>query len=527
MRRPGRGGEGSSSGGPGPILHPADVRPGRSASPSPGVVFLVLTLSTVSLALQAAAVVVALAIARAPGWSRVRIVAGLAGTAGLYSLFDLLGVLYPRELQAYSWVTSANLTVAAAHVGIWLWFSFSDERGSWESVPRIWRWTAFAHVAFAAGLAVTGNAIDPSRIDRVVVPWLGVDFGQPQLTALGSVSAVLSIGVLGVSFVQQVRLARRGVPGARQVAIGFVVFVGCGVEEVLVSTGLLDFIFLAEVGFLGIVIPVVAQLVQRFIGDAHRLQALNQALGAEVQVATEERDEAREALAAQTRFAALGRMANALGHEINNPLQVLTLHLEALREAPLKEEAPEAREALEQSVAAAERIARVVAAMRIYASSTPARFEPLDPASVVHEALERTREALARVARVRAELPATPAVLADRVRLVHALEQALANAVRGVDGVAPGASEIVVRTSRAPNGDVAIEVHDNGRGYPASLLPHLGEPFVTSHAESGAAGLGIFVIRGVVDAHGGVLELRNRPEGGAQLRIVLPSAPNG
>lgn len=486
---------------------------------------IILALSTVTLAVQAAACVVALAIAQAPTWRRARIAAALAGTAGLYSVFDILGTLFPRTEIAYAWVTSANLAVAAAHVGVWVWFSYSDDDGRWRSVPRHLRWLVVAQVAWTVVLSVTGNAIDTSRMANVQVEWLRVGFVQPSLTPLATLSAAITLGILFVSFAEQVRQAKRGVVGAKWNALGFLVFVGCAIEEILVASNVLKFIYLAEVGYLGLVIPMVSQFVRRFIGDAHRLQALTAALEAEVQVATDERDEAREALAAQERFAALGRMAGGVGHEINNPLQILTLSLDELRDVPAVGRHPDAAEMVEHALGAAERIGQIVAGLRTYAPASQAVIERVDPAALVRDAIAASGDAYAGLRGVDLDEGAVPEVLVDRRRMLQALTHALSNSARAIAALPDGQGRVQVRVRATASGDVLIEVRDNGRGFPASVLSRLGEPFVTTQPPGAGFGLGVFIIRGVVSAHGGMLELENARGGGALLRILLPPAP--
>ena len=485
---------------------------------------IILALSTVTLAVQAAASVVALAIAQAPTWRRARIAAVLAATAGLYSFFDILGALFPRTEIAFAWVTSANLAVAAAHVGTWIWFSFSDDDGRWRSVPRNLRWLVIGHFSWTFLLSVTGNAIDTSRMASVRVDWLGVAFVQPSLTVLATLSAAITLGMLFVSFAEQVRQARRGVIGAKWNAIGFLVFVGCAIEEILVASNVLKFIYLAEVGYLGLVIPMVSQFVRRFHGDAHRLQALTSALEAEVQVATDERDAAREALAAQERFAALGRMAGGVGHEINNPLQILTLSLDELRDVPAVSGHRDAAEMVEHAVGAAERIRQIVAGLRTYAPTGEPVIERVAPTALARAAIAASRDAFAGLPDVVFDGVDGPDVLVDRERMLQALVHALANSARAITALPGREGRVEVRVRTTASGDVLIEVRDNGRGFPATVLSRLGEPFVTTQAPGAGSGLGVFIIRGVVVAHGGMLELENARGGGAVLRILLPPA---
>jgi two-component system nitrogen regulation sensor histidine kinase GlnL len=68
-----------------------------------------------------------------------------------------------------------------------------------------------------------------------------------------------------------------------------------------------------------------------------------------------------------------------------------------------------------------------------------------------------------------------------------------------------------------------VAVLDNGPGIPESMLPRLFTPFATSKAQG--TGLGLAISRRIVEAHGGRIEVRNRPGGGAEAAVYLPLAP--
>lgn len=485
---------------------------------------LLIILSTITCASLAGATLAMVAVSRAPGWEKVRIVAGLTATAAVYAAINATSFVMVRTRASVELVTSINLSVAALHVAGWVWYTFSDESGGWASLPRRARWLVGAVVTTALAVTLTGLAITDSAVRVIAVPSLGVRYPIWAASAWSNIPFAAIVLALATCLREFFRRWRRGVPGAGAQFAGFVVFFAFASEEVLVSMGVMDFIWLAEFGFLALVLPVSLQMLERFVADARRLQVLTSALTAEVEVVAEERDAAREALAAQARFAALGRMAGGVGHEINNPLQVLLLHLEQLRDAPLREDAPDAREALEQSIAAAERIGRIVAGMRAYAAPSSAPLEHVRLDEVVPDALARSAAQLAHVGEVRTSLAPVPPVLADRERLTQAVVHALTNAALAVEWHARGQGWIELRTRTSSTGDAVLEVADNGRGYPQEIRPHLGEPFVTTRAGAGSAGLGLFFIRGVVDAHGGALDLEDRRGGGAVLRVVLPPA---
>jgi signal transduction histidine kinase len=482
-----------------------------------------ILLSTVTLTLQVAALIVALVIGGAPGWRRVRILAVLAASAGVYSLSSLVTWAIGHSATV-TWIgANLNFVVVGVHVAAWLWFSYTDLSGSWRVLPTWVRRTAVTTVAVTALLGISGLAHDVGSYSIVAVPRLGYSFGRVELTPLGMAGAALILGVVLLSLVRQVRALRAGARGAGFIVAGFVVLLLAGVEEALVAAGVIDFMFLAELGYLALVIPVTEQFIARFVDDAHRLEEVTAQLNMDVRTATEELDAARQALEVQQRFAAIGRIAGGIGHEINNPLQVLLLNLEELAERHLRDASTETHEALAEATAAADRIGGVVAAVRAYAQPLAMAAAPIALGDVVETAVRSVRTGSRSQTNLRVAHDRAPTVQGDPERLAQLVAAAIGNAAkvlerRGTFG------EIRVRTGSAPAGEAFIEVADNGPGFPPRVLERL-DAFVTSTREAaGASGLGLFVARSIVEAHGGRLELGRSDLGGALFRVRLPSA---
>ena len=81
------------------------------------------------------------------------------------------------------------------------------------------------------------------------------------------------------------------------------------------------------------------------------------------------------------------------------------------------------------------------------------------------------------------------------------------------------------RTSRAGRSGSAgrlLEVQDCGAGIPEDVLARVFDPFFTTKPEGQGVGLGLAVVYGIVDAHGGTIELRSKPGEGTTARVVLP-----
>jgi signal transduction histidine kinase len=111
-----------------------------------------------------------------------------------------------------------------------------------------------------------------------------------------------------------------------------------------------------------------------------------------------------------------------------------------------------------------------------------------------------------------------PPVQGHSDALSRAFSNLLLNAAEAVQG--SGAVEV---TARAANGFVEVRVLDDGPGIAPEHLERIWEPDFTTRSRG--TGLGLAVVRQTVQAHGGRVAARNRPEGGAEFRVLLPLVP--
>jgi signal transduction histidine kinase len=112
---------------------------------------------------------------------------------------------------------------------------------------------------------------------------------------------------------------------------------------------------------------------------------------------------------------------------------------------------------------------------------------------------------------IRVESGVTPVLRADPDRLAQAVGNLVTNAVKFA------ASLVVVR---AEPGRVVVE--DDGPGLPPALVDHLFDRFVRGEGERAGSGLGLSIVRGIAELHGGTVRAENRPEGGARFVLELP-----
>ena len=478
---------------------------------------IALPSATLHLALAA----LLFAISRAPGWRVARVFALIAFTAGVYSAAQVSMTVEGLNPLVYEIAGRFNYVAAALHSAAWLVFGFGGPDADVAAMPR-WarRLALLVAVVGTAPVLLPGFMGPPAPVD---VRWAGVRYMYPSTTPLSEAVGYVELGALLLAGGQIARRAVRGERQLRWVIPGMAVFLLCALDEVLVANRVVEFLSLGDVGFVAMVLPLSVEVVRRYGADAVRLEALSHRLEEEVQVRTERLDRAKAALLESERLSSLGRMAAGVGHEINNPLSWLRValdevgaHLEATAApADVKEAMGDAREGLRRIQAVAERL-------RSQARSEGVPQGSVDLREVVRRALELVGEPRPGGARIETDLGLVPRLAGDPLRLAQALANLLANALAAA-AERGGERLVSVRTRPRGSEEVCVEVEDDGVGIRPEALPRLGEPYYTTRADHGALGLGLFVVRGIAEAHGGRLEVESRPGEGTRARMVLPT----
>ena len=205
-------------------------------------------------------------------------------------------------------------------------------------------------------------------------------------------------------------------------------------------------------------------------------------------------------------------MARGVAHELKNPLTPLRLAVRTLQSrAPAAEPEREALEVLAAETARLEELARALAQFGRLPDGPPADVD-------LRELLQYLlRSHLPQGVAPRLRVPIDlPVVRGHPDALSRAFANLLLNAADAVGG--EGAVEVV---ARAANGYVEVRVLDSGPGIAAEHLERIWEPDFST--KSRGTGLGLALVRQTVQAHGGQVAARNRPEGGAEFRVLLPA----
>ena len=225
------------------------------------------------------------------------------------------------------------------------------------------------------------------------------------------------------------------------------------------------------------------------------------------------------------RLASIGRLATDLAHEINNPLTALTATLGQVRQQIQNRDfQPDQIESLiDNAVLATQRIAQIVVDVKGWIQDGKDKTVRglIDVPKLIQDSLCIARWAIDPVARLVVELEPLPPLWGVKHRLSQVITNLLFNSVHSISG-AKEDNEIRI-SLRTDNRQIRIEVRDTGSGIPPEVLPHVFDPFFTTHEHNGGTGLGLSMCRSIIEAHGGVLEIQSTSPSGTTFVMLLPS----
>ncbi|NOY45306.1 MAG: transporter substrate-binding domain-containing protein [Deltaproteobacteria bacterium] len=238
----------------------------------------------------------------------------------------------------------------------------------------------------------------------------------------------------------------------------------------------------------------------------------------------------RKALEARLREAqkmeAVGTLAGGIAHDFNNILAVVLGNAElALNREPAD---PELRRRLERILEASERARQVVAQLLAFCRKAEGPRRPVDAARAVADTLVLLRAAIPANVEIEERIdPAAGAVLADPAGLQRVVMNLVTNAYQAVRASGGRVTVAVGPARRGDRDGVLLAVEDDGPGIPEELVARIFEPYFTTKEVGQGSGLGLAVVRGMVEAMGGTVEVDSRPGRGTRFTVWLPRAGEG
>jgi two-component system, LuxR family, sensor kinase FixL len=227
-----------------------------------------------------------------------------------------------------------------------------------------------------------------------------------------------------------------------------------------------------------------------------------------------------------SRLTAMGEMASALAHELNQPLSAISNYMKGSRRllaGSTDANAPKIEAALDRAAEQAIRAGDIIRRLRNFVARDASEKRVESLSKMVEEAgalgLTGARE---QGVFLRFNLdPSCDSVLADRVQIQQVLVNLFRNAL---EAMGPSTHrELIASNTRAADDMIEIAVSDTGSGFAGDALANLFQPFFTTK-ETGM-GVGLSISRTIIETHGGRMWAETNKSGGATFRFTLPAAP--
>jgi signal transduction histidine kinase len=218
------------------------------------------------------------------------------------------------------------------------------------------------------------------------------------------------------------------------------------------------------------------------------------------------------------KFAATGRLAATIAHEVNNPMEAIKNAIYLLAGA-IPDNAMPVYNILKSET---ERVARIVRQMLGLYRNTE-QVKPVNVNTIIEDTLLLLNRQLQRA---NVEVISDLLPLPDAVIAADQIRQVLSNLVINARDAMPHGGKLRLRSRHIPGRDdlhgwVRILIGDTGTGIPREMIRAIFEPFVTTKGEKGT-GLGLWIVKGIIQNHAGKLSVRSSPGKGTVFKIDLP-----
>ncbi|MCB2191317.1 MAG: HAMP domain-containing histidine kinase [Deltaproteobacteria bacterium] len=232
--------------------------------------------------------------------------------------------------------------------------------------------------------------------------------------------------------------------------------------------------------------------------------------------------ENREAVLVQShKMRAVGTLTAGVAHELNNPMNNITLTAHMLEEDYKDLDDQERLEMIEDVVAEAGRAKKIISNLLDFARESGSQLEPLDLPELLRETITLASNQI-KLSGIKIDFQSSgnlPRVHGDSQQLRQVFLNLILNAI---DASSKGGKiQVLVLPADEPN-YLAVKVIDEGTGIPAHILPSIFDPFFTTKGKGKGTGLGLSVSQGIVAKHGGRIMVSSHESQGTTFTVVLP-----
>jgi PAS domain S-box-containing protein len=221
---------------------------------------------------------------------------------------------------------------------------------------------------------------------------------------------------------------------------------------------------------------------------------------------------------------ALGELVAGVAHELNNPLMAADTFLHVIRER--LDPKDENQRNLELIQKCHERIAKIINHLRNFSRQSEFDFRPMNVTEPIENALMITGQQMINhgIRIIKEFQPDLPRVRGDANQLEQVFLNLISNARDAMEKTERKKELTITASLLRHNGwnDVEVVVKDTGNGIPAENLDKVFEPFFSTKEVGQGTGLGLSICYGIIEAHGGRIEVESRVNEGTAFRVYLP-----
>ena len=222
------------------------------------------------------------------------------------------------------------------------------------------------------------------------------------------------------------------------------------------------------------------------------------------------------------KLSAIGQLAAAVAHEINNPLAGVLVYSKLLSKK-IGNDSFERKETLTDLLkidTAVSHCSKIIRSLLDFARQSEPVLEPVEISKVIDQVMSLVghQAEIKKVAIIIEEAPALPLVFAD----FNQLQQVFINLVVNAIQATPEGGSLTIKSLRGEDGWVNIIFQDTGCGIPAENMDKIFTPFFTTKDEVKGVGLGLSVSYGIIERHGGKIEVESEVGKGSTFTVSLP-----
>jgi signal transduction histidine kinase len=243
---------------------------------------------------------------------------------------------------------------------------------------------------------------------------------------------------------------------------------------------------------------------------------------------------AQDQLVRSEKLASIGQLVAGIAHEINNPVNAIVNTVGPLQQAideansddpdTRTEAAKDMRDMIRVVQSGATRTKDIVQALHNYSRTDDESVVSVDLNHSIDDSLELLRHVTKQSIEIDRDYGDVGRIEGHAGQLNQVFMNLLTNAAQAIGG-REGA--VIRIETRLTDGDaVEIRITDNGPGIPEDVLGRIFDPFFTTKDVGEGSGLGLSIVHGIVERHGGTIEVHSEPGEGTTFTLVLPRSPD-